>query len=338
VYFVVDILHSDVQCDKSSRASFIMIAEAVMTDPLFGAIEAGGTKFVCLVGRGPDDIVLDSRFPTTTPQETIGRVMDFFRPFARDGVLAAIGIGSFGPLDLDPASSTFGYITSTPKPGWQMTDICGPLRTEFKVPVALDTDVNAAAYGDLTWVPANKGLDPFLYVTVGTGIGVGAIVRGHPLHGMMHVEAGHFLLPRDVATDPFPGVCPYHGGCWEGLASGPAMAKRWGMPAEVLPADHPGWELEADYIASAFANLVMAFSPRRLVLGGGVGQHSGLLDAVRIGLLRKLNGYISAPALTEHVDSLVVAPALGNRSGVLGALALGMATYGKEQVRDRRNT
>jgi fructokinase len=297
-----------------------------MEKPLFGAIEAGGTKIVCAVGSGPDDIAAETRFPTTSPEETISKVIDFFRPSARSGVLAAIGIGSFGPVDLAPDSPTYGYITSTPKPGWRMVNLCGPIHKEFGIPVAFDTDVNAAAYGEQYWVPANKGMDPLLYVTVGTGVGVGAIVNGHPLHGMMHMEAGHSFLPHDPARDPFPGVCPFHADCWEGLASGPAMSTRWGMPAEILPDDHPGWELEAEYIAAAFANLVMAFSPRKIILGGGVGQHPGLVEAVRIKMLQRLNGYISAPEFLEHINEVVAPPALGHRAGVLGAMALGMAT------------
>jgi fructokinase len=302
-----------------------MSVEMHMGKPLFGAIEAGGTKFVCLVGSGPDDIAAEVRIPTTTPTETISKTIDFFRAHSGSGSLAAIGIGSFGPVDLEPASSTFGYITSTPKPGWRMTDLCGPIQKEFRVPVAFDTDVNAAAYGEQYWVPANKCLDPFLYVTIGTGIGVGGIVGGSPVHGMMHMEAGHFFLPHDLNRDAFPGVCPFHGDCWEGLASGPAMAKRWGMPAESLPADHPAWDLEADYISVAFANLMLAFSPRKIVLGGGVGQHAGLVEMVGQKLLSRLNGYVSASALVDHVHEVIVSPALGNRSGVLGALALGMS-------------
>jgi fructokinase len=310
--------------DRRQVPSFIMAAEAAMSGAQFGAIEAGGTKFICLVGSSPEDIVAETRIPTTLPEETIGKAIDFFRPFTASGGLKAIGIASFGPIDLDTRSATFGYITSTPKPGWRTTNIVGPLREAFDVPVAFDTDVNAAAWGEQTWAPENRALDPFLYVTVGTGIGAGAIVNGMPIHGLMHMEAGHFLLRHDPA-DPFPGMCPFHGDCWEGLASGPAMAKRWGMPAEKLPDDHPGWDLEAEYTARAFANLIFAFSPRKIVLGGGVAQHPGLHAAVRRKVQRLLNGYIPAPALIEHMDSVIVPPALGLRSGVLGALALGMA-------------
>ena len=201
---------------------------------LFGGIEAGGTKFVCLVGNGPDQLVEEKRFPTTTPDETIARVIEFFAPYSNRGELAAVGIASFGPLDLNPKSKTFGYITTTPKPGWGQIDLCGRIKQSLNVPVTFDTDVNAAAFGEQYWTPENQVLDPFLYMTVGTGIGVGAIVNGLPLHGLMHTEAGHFAIPHNLQRDPFPGVCPYHGDCLEGLASGPSMNKRWGQNAESL--------------------------------------------------------------------------------------------------------
>jgi fructokinase len=296
-----------------------------MQNPMYGAIEAGGTKFVCLVGTGPDNIVAEKRIPTTLPEETLARTIDFFRSFTDRQEISAFGIGSFGPLDLDPHSSEYGFITTTPKAGWRMTDMGGPIRNAFGVPVAIDTDVNAAAYGEQAWVAENRGLDPFLYVTVGTGIGVGAIVNGAPIHGMMHPEGGHLFLPHDVQKDPFPGICPFHGDCWEGLASGPAMAQRWGEPADRLTDDHPAWDLEAEYIALACVNLMVTYSPQRIVLGGGVAQHPGLHAAVRVKVLRMLHGYISVAALLERVEDVIVPPALQNRSGVLGALAMGMA-------------
>lgn len=291
-------------------------------EPVFGGVEAGGTKFICAVGNGPENLLAEARFATTEPANTLAEVEAFFRPYAQDGRLAALGVGSFGPVDLNPQSPHFGCITTTPKPGWAMTDIAGRLQRAFGIPVAFDTDVNAAAAGEQHWSEANRGLDPFLYVTVGTGIGVGIVVNGATLHGLMHAEAGHMLLPHDRAEDPYPGMCPFHGDCWEGLASGPAMARRWGQPAETLPADHPGWTLEARYIARALANLVMTCSPRRIVLGGGVPQHPGLHAAVRAEVVRLLNGYISSPAILEGIDAYIVPPALGSRAGVLGAIAL----------------
>jgi fructokinase len=291
---------------------------------LFGAIEAGGTKFVCLVASGPDGVVEEVRFPTTLPDETIGRAVEFFRPYAGRGELAAVGIGSFGPVDLNPASPTYGFITTTPKTGWSQVDLRGRVAQALGLPVAFDHDVVAAAYGEQSWVPANRGLDPFVYVTVGTGVGVGVIANGRPLHGLVHPEAGHFPIPHDLARDPFAGACPYHGDCLEGLASGPAMEKRWGQRAETLPDDHPGWDLEAEYLARAVMDLIYAYSPQRIVLGGGVMQHPGLLANVRGKARAGLNGYVHSPMVAERIDAYVVSPGLGNRSGGLGAIAMAM--------------
>lgn len=217
--------------------------------PLYGAIEAGGTKFVCGVGTGPDDVRTLTRFPTTTPSETLQRTVAFFR---EQQPVAAVGIGSFGPLDPNPASATFGHILKTPKSGWSNTDVVGPLRDALGVPVALDTDVNAAALGEHTW-GAGQDVRHLLYLTVGTGIGGGAVVDGQPLHGLLHPEMGHLLIPR-VEGDDFAGSCPFHGGCLEGLAAGPALERRWGTRAEHLPEDHPAWDLEAQYLARALVN------------------------------------------------------------------------------------
>jgi fructokinase len=295
-------------------------------DSIFGGIEAGGTKFVCMVARSPQDILAEARFPTADPSETIPCVLDFFIPYTRQKRLAGVGIGSFGPVDLDHSSATYGYITSTPKPGWAQTDLCGVVRQALKVPVAFDTDVNAAAFGEQYWVGENRKLDPFLYLTVGTGIGVGVIVNGKPVHGLIHPEAGHYLIPHNWQDDPFEGVCPYHGDCLEGLASGPAMARRWGQPAETLSPDHPAWELEANYIALALANLMYSFSPRRIVLGGGVMNQPGLHAVVRRKVQQWANGYLQSSAILETIESYIVPPALGSRSGVLGAIALAIET------------
>ena len=289
---------------------------------LYGGIEAGGTKFVCVVGSGPDNIVAEERFPTTTPDETIARSVDFFKRHGSD--LAAIGIGSFGPVDLNPQSPTYGYITTTPKPGWAQADLRGRIQRALNVPVAFDTDVNAAALGEHYWVPENRALDPLLYMTVGTGIGVGGLVNGQLLHGLLHPEAGHMRLPRDPQRDPFTGACPYHGDCFEGLACGPAMAKRWGQPAETLPADHPAWALEAHYIALAVMNLTLIVAPQRIVIGGGVTQQPGLIDNVRREVVQLLNGYLQTDRITRDINRFIVPPALGNQSGMLGAIALAL--------------
>ncbi len=291
-------------------------------DRLYGGIEAGGTKFVCMIGTGPNEVVDEARFSTTLPDETIRKAVGFFEPYSRSGELAAVGVATFGPVDLDPSSPTYGYITTTPKPAWSQVDLQGQIQRALDLPVAFDTDVNAAAFGEHYWVPGNRALDPFLYITVGTGIGVGVLANRRPLHGLIHCEAGHSVIPHDWQRDPFPGVCPYHGDCLEGLASGPSMAQRWGRPAETLPEDHPAWDLEAEYIALALTNLIYAYSPERIVLGGGVAGHPGLHDMVHSKVQQHLNGYVQSPMVLERIGDYIVPPALGNRSGVLGAIAM----------------
>lgn len=289
---------------------------------LFGGIEAGGTKFVCVIAYDADHVLAEERFPTTTPEETLERVGAFFSPYTDHGALTAVGIASFGPLDLHPDSPTYGYITTTPKPGWNWVDLYGKIRRRLNVPVALDTDVNAAAYGERYWIPENRSLDPFVYVTVGTGIGVGVIANGIPLHGLMHTEAGHFRIPHDWQMDPFPGICPYHGDCLEGLASGLSMTRRWGKRPEELSDSHDVWDLETDYLASAIANLIYAYSPQRIIVGGGVSKHPGLHHALQCKVRHLINGYIELPLLTDRIDEYILPPALENRSGSLGAIAM----------------
>ena len=246
---------------------------------LFGGIEGGGTKFICAVGTEKGEILAETRFPTTTPDETLARAIDFFKEQIQTlGPLAAIGIASFGPLDPRPASATFGHILPTPKPGWSNADIVGPLRAAFDVPIGFDTDVNGAALGEWRWGAA-RGLDTFIYLTIGTGIGGGGLVNGELMHGLLHPEMGHIPLPHDKALDTFEGNCPYHGDCFEGLASGPAMEKRWGTKAESLPPDHPAWDLEAHYIALALRSFICTLSPQRIILGGGVMQQTATTSA-----------------------------------------------------------
>jgi len=201
-------------------------------------------------------------------------------------------------------------------------DLYGEIQKALKVPIAFDTDVNAAAFGEKYWVPENQPLDPFLYITVGTGIGVGAIINGSPLHGLIHAEAGHMAIPHNWKKDPFPGVCPFHGDCLEGLASGISMNKRWGQSPETLSDSHPAWDLEAEYIALAMVNLIYAYSPQRIILGGGVSQHPGFHQAVRQKVLKINNGYVNSIFISEKIDDYILPPALGNRSGVLGAIAM----------------
>ncbi len=294
--------------------------------PLYGGIEAGGTKWVCAIGTGPDDIRAETRFPTTTPAETLSRAVEFFRAHDAEQ-LAAIGVGSFGPVDLNPLSSLYGYITTTPKPGWANTDVVGTLQRALGRPIGFDTDVNVALLGEQKWGAA-RDCDVAVYITVGTGIGGGALVGGRLVHGLIHPEMGHIRLVRDPVRDPFPGICPYHGDCLEGLACGPAIKARWHASAEQLPADHPAWELEADYLGQAMATLLCILSPQRIIVGGGVMSQQHMFPRVRAATQRWLNGYLQHPHILVHPEQLIVPPALGSRAGVLGAIALAMRVAG----------
>lgn len=286
--------------------------------PRYGVIEAGGTKFVCAVGSDPFDLSDEVRFPTTTPDETLQRCVEYFR--AR-GKLDALGIGCFGPVDLDPASAHYGFITKTTKPDWSGTDVAGALGRALGLRVGFDTDVNAAVLGEARWGAA-RGVSSAVYLTVGTGIGGGAIVAGSVVHGMVHPEMGHVRVPREP-DDDFGGVCRFHGAlCWEGMASGPALRARWGKPAEELPAEHPAWDLEARYLASGIASIVLTLSPHRIILAGGVMQSAERVALTRRYLLAALGGYVGDARLTEHSDQYLVMPGLGSRSGIAGALVL----------------
>jgi fructokinase len=293
------------------------------SEKLYGGIEAGGTKFICVVGTGADDIRAETAFPTTSPEETIGRAIQFFRQESVKERIEAIGIGSFGPLDLDLDSPTYGYITTSPKAGWRNTDFAGRVQKALGIPVRIDTDVNAAALGERKWGAA-RGLDTFIYLTVGTGIGGGGVINGRPMRGLVHPEMGHIMVPHDWDKDPFGGSCPYHGDCWEGLASGEAVERRWGKKAENLPDGHPAWVLEAEYLATGIANLIVTISPQRVVLGGGLMKKSGLIEAVRVGVVKLLNGYVTAPDISERIKEYIILPGLGDRAGVLGAMIVGM--------------
>ncbi|MCE5185254.1 MAG: ROK family protein [Planctomycetaceae bacterium] len=290
--------------------------------PLYGVIEAGGTKFVCAVASGPDAIENQVSIPTTTPQETLNTVINYFAEYLAPSrrKLDAIGIACFGPVDLDEKSAHYGYITMTPKPGWVNTEIAGFFGRAFGVPVGFDTDVNAAALGEYNW-GAGIGLDSLIYLTVGTGIGGGAIVNGKPLHGLMHPEMGHILVRQDK-NDALEGFCPYHQNCLEGLASGKAVDLRWGKHASELPDDHPAWQLEADYLAQGLVNYILTLSPKRIILGGGLMQKKVLYPLIRDKVLQYLNGYLAVPSLTAQIDRYIVPPGLGTRSGICGAIAL----------------
>jgi fructokinase len=288
---------------------------------LFGGIESGGTKFVCGIGNGPDTLEVAS-FPTGDPAESLQQAITFFRDFAGRR-LTALGIASFGPIDLERTSPTYGYITTTPKTAWRHVDIVGILTRALAVPVAFETDVNAAALAEAKWGAA-RDVEDCVYITVGTGIGGGVLVNRRPVHGVLHPEIGHLRIPP-LREDPFSGSCSFHGNCLEGLASGPALSARWGCSPERLPADHPAWDLEAHYLAVALVNLICSVSPRRIILGGGVLQQPVLLPLIRRKVVSMLNGYIAKPELNEAIDSYIVPPQLGRHSGVLGAILLASA-------------
>jgi fructokinase len=288
---------------------------------LWGGIEAGGTKFVCAVGSGPDDVRAEVRFPTSKPAVAIGEAITFFRSQMAAAPLAAIGVSCFGPIDPDHRSPTYGYVTTTPKPHWANTDFVGALKSALGLPVGFDTDVNGAALGEHRWGAA-QGLDTFVYLTVGTGLGGGGMVNGKLIHGLMHPEMGHARIPHDFAEDPYPGWCTYHGDCWEGLACGPAIEARWSTNARDLPPGHPAWALEAKYLALGLVNIILTVSPQRIIMGGGVMDQHHLFPLLHAEVVRLLNGYIQRPQILETIADYIVPPGLGNRAGVLGAFAL----------------
>lgn len=289
---------------------------------LFGTLEAGGTKMVLSVGNEENELLEQMTIPTESPEKTIPAMAAWFRYRH----VAALGIGTFGPVDLNPASPTYGWITKTPKPGWQDTPLLPPLQDALGVPAKIDTDVNAAALAE--WqLGAAKGMNSCLYVTVGTGIGAGAVAEGKLVHGLLHPELGHMLL-RPEPDDPAPaGFCPYHEGCLEGLASGPAMEKRWGTKAQNLSPNHEAWDLEAAYLAQMCMNAVCVFSPEKIILGGGVMQQKHLFPLIRQKTKALLNGYIHVGEITEHIDDYIVEPGLGTKSGATGALLLAREAY-----------
>lgn len=300
------------------------------TKPLLGAIEAGGTKFVLGIGSGPDDVRATKRLEIkdfATPDTMLPEVIRWFQEMeARHGKLESIGVGTFGPAGVHPGTADYGFITTTPKKGWMNTDVLGPLRAAFAVPMAFDTDVNAAALGEWRW-GAGQGCDSVLYLTVGTGIGGGAVVHGKRLHGLLHPEMGHLRLPR-AAGDEYAGFCTWHGECLEGMACGPALEARWGQPAETLPAGHPAWEIEAHYLACACVNFALTLSPQRCILGGGVLGNDHLLPLVRQKCAALLGGYLAHPLLAGGMENWLVAPGLGTQSGLLGSMALAEEVLG----------
>lgn len=291
-----------------------------------GAVEAGGTKFI--IGVGNEEGVIEDRIsiPTRMPEETIPHVIEYFK----DKQVEAIGIGSFGPLGVDKNNSNYGHVTTTPKPGWNGYNFLGVLQEAYDVPFGWDTDVNAAAYGESIWGAA-RGLKSCVYYTVGTGIGVGVYSQGRLVHGLVHPEGGH-VLTRRHPNDNYVGNCPYHNDCFEGMAAGPAIEKRWQMKGSDIPKDHAAWEMEAFYLGQSIANTILMVSPEKVILGGGVMKQEQLFPLIRAEVRKNLNGYVSAKELLEGLDDYIVAPGLGDNAGLAGSLALGIAALRKQEV------
>lgn len=279
---------------------------------MLGSIEAGGTKFICGVGKADLSIVERVSFPTTIPEETIKQVIDFFKQYKLDG----IGIGSFGPIDINPNSKTYGYITNTPKAGWKNFNFVNTLKKEFDVPIAWTTDVNAAAYGEYVAGSA-QGLNSCVYYTIGTGIGGGAIFNGKFVEGFSHPEMGHMIV-KPHPKDTYEGTCPYHHDCLEGMASGTAIEKRNGIKGNDLTEDHETWQYEAYYIAQAVYNTTLMLSPEKIILGGGVMKQTHLLERIRKEYAALMQEYVFTPPLEDYI----VTPALGDDAGTKGCLAL----------------
>ncbi len=289
---------------------------------LIGGIEAGGTKMVCAVGDENGVIKDRTSFPTRQPEETFADMIAYYRNWD----IQALGIGCFGPLDLNRQSRTYGYITKTPKPGWGNCDIVGAFKDALGVPVGFDTDVNGAVLGEVTWGAA-KGLDSAIYITIGTGVGVGVYVNGGLLHGLVHPEGGHILLIRHP-KDTYEGKCPFHKNCVEGLAAGPSIEARWGKKAAELADRDEVWEMEAYYIAQAITDYIFSYSPQKIILWGGVMHQEKLFGMVRKEVLNLLNGYVAHEMITEYIDQYIVPPALGEDPGIMGAIKLGLDALG----------
>jgi fructokinase len=289
---------------------------------VIGGVEAGGTKFICAVGDENGNVIERIQFPTTIPLETMPQVIDFFKKFA----VQAIGVGSFGPIDINPASPTYGHITTTPKTKWRNFPIIQTIKKALDVPIGFNTDVNAAALGEAA-SGAAKGLDSCLYITVGTGIGAGAVVNGQLLQGFSHPEMGHILIRRHP-NDSYAGKCPYHRDCFEGLASGPAIEERWGKKGSELANQREVWELEAFYIAQALMQYILILSPQKIILGGGVMNQKQVFPSIYEKLEKTLNHYLSFPC---PLNEYIVSPGLGGDSGIIGSLLLGKQAYNYNQ-------
>lgn len=285
---------------------------------LLGALEAGGTKMVCAIGREDGTIIEHLSIPTETPEITMPKIIEYFKTHA----IKALGIGCFGPIDLNRASGTYGYITTTPKLAWANYNIAGVMQEALQVPVGFDTDVNGSVLGEVTY-GSGRGIDNCIYITIGTGVGVGVIANGKLLHGMLHPEAGHVPLARHKDDSEYKCNCPYHDNCLEGLAAGPSIEKRWGKKVIELAEDKNVWELEAYYIGQALAGYILTLSPERIILGGGVMHQEHLLLLVREEVKKQLNGYIKTKQL-EHIEDYIALPSLNDNQGIMGCLKLAL--------------
>lgn len=293
---------------------------------LYGALEAGGTKMVCAVGDEDGNLLETKTFPTLTPKETIPQLISFFQQYE----ISALGIGCFGPIDLDRQSPTYGYITTTPKLAWQHFDICGAFRDALHVPIGFDTDVNGACLGEMLYGAA-KGLHSVVYITIGTGVGMGVCVDNHLLHGMMHAEAGHMLV-RKHKGDEFTGACPYHGDCLEGLCAGGSIEKRYNKKAYLIEEEDIVWNYTGDYIAQAIVNMILTVSPQRIIIGGGVMKQKHLLPIIRSQVPKILRNYVKTKEL-EDMNEYIVEPGCGEQQGILGALRLGVDAAGAQHIK-----
>lgn len=289
---------------------------------VYGAVEAGGTKFVCALVSSSGEVLASRRIPTATPERTLAAVIEYFEDAQRHhGAAEAFGVGTFGPVDLDTASAGYGRILPTPKPGWAGADLRGPLLARFGRPVAIDTDVNAAALAEAR-LGAGQGCRSLAYVTVGTGIGGGLIHEGRPVHGLLHPEMGHIGIRRDPRDREFPGTCPFHGDCLEGLACGPAIEARWGAPLDRLADAVPATEVIGGYLGQLAVAITLIGATERIVFGGGVMTNGSLLPQIRAHARRQLNGYLPVARLADDLSGYLVPPALGERSGLIGAALL----------------
>lgn len=286
-----------------------------------GGIEAGGTKIICGIGNEKGQIEKKISFPTESPEIVFEKINQFFAGEQLD----ALGVGTFGPIDVNRKSATYGYITSTPKPGWKNIDVLGELKKQFNMPIGFDTDVNGAALAEATWGSA-QGLNSCVYYTVGTGVGVGVFVEGSLVHGLLHPEAGHIPVKRHPA-DSFEGFCPYHKDCLEGVAAGPAIEKRFGVKGHELGQEHEAWQLEAYYLGQALVSTILLLSPERIILGGGVMHQEQLFPLIREQVKSTLNGYVQHQMILDQIDQYIIPPALGDDAGLCGALALGLQEY-----------